>query len=395
MTGWIQSSAAYGLVGALGIVLLTRTLIGEQAMFDWGWRVPFLASAILLGISIYMRLKLKESPEFERMKREGRISKAPYAEVFLKWKNMKLVLISIFSLFISQGPIWYCAFFYSQIFLETFAKVPGVWANLIMIGATIASIPCYVFFAWLSDKVGRKPVLLTGMALSVIAIFPAFTSFAHGANSALFAAQDKSPVSVAAAPGTCSFQFDLLGRNKYETGCDIARNILTRAGVSYTSATTAVGAPTVIHIGGVEVAAPDAADLAPADLATHTADIDKRLKAALKDAGYPVAADPALFNWPMIVLPFVVLVLAATALYGPMAATLVELFPTNVRYTALSVPYHLGIGVVGGLMPMMAFAIATASGNIFAGLWYPVLFGGFAVIFTFFFFPETRGRPLS
>ncbi len=394
-TGWIQSSAAFGLVGALGLVLLTRSIIGEEAMADWGWRVPFLASGFLLAISIWMRLRLNESPEFERMKEEGQISKAPFAEVFLRWSNLKYVLIALVSLFLSQGPLWYSIFFYSQIFLETFTKVSGVWSNSIMIGAVILSIPCYVFFAWLSDRVGRKPVLLLGMATAVVAMFPAFHLLARGANSALFDAQTSAPVTVVADAGSCSLQFDLLGRKKYDTGCDIARNILTKAGVSYSTVAAPAGSVTQVRIGGAEIAAPDATGKTGADLAAATAAIDKTLKAGLHAAGYPAAADPKAFNWPMIIAPFVVLVLAATALYGPMAAALVEMFPTHVRYTALSVPYHFGIGLVGGLMPMSAFAIATASGDIFAGLWYPVLFGGVASICCLLFFPETRGRPLS
>lgn len=395
VTGWVQSSAAYGLVGALGLVLATRTLIGEQAMTDWGWRVPFLASAVLLAISIWMRLKLDESPEFVRMKSQGVVSRAPYAETFLRWSNLKYVLIATASLFLSQGPIWYCIFFYSQIFLESFAKTPGVWSNSIMISVTVISIPGYVFFAWLSDKVGRKPILLFGMVLSVVAMFPAFHAIARGANGELFAAQKASPVEVVANPDSCSFQFDLLGRNKYLTGCDIARFTLTRAGISYVSRSAPAGAPTVIHVGDVSVDAADAPNLTGAALGAHTADIDKRLKAALTEAGYPTVADPARFNWLMIIGGFAVLVIAATALYGPMAAALVELFPTSVRYTALSVPYHLGIGVVGGLMPMMAFAIATTTGDLFAGLWYPVVFGSIATVCCILFFPETRGRDLK
>ena len=395
ITGWIQSSAAYGLVGALGLVLATRSIIGEAAMADWGWRVPFLASAVLLAISIWMRLKLDESPEFVRMKAEGKISRAPYAEAFLRWSNLKYVLIATGSLFLSQGPIWYCIFFYSQIFLESFAKTPGIWSNSIMIGVTLASIPLYVFFAWLSDKVGRKPVLLFGMGLAVIAMFPAFHAFAGGANGALFAAQKAAPVEVVADPKTCSFQFDLLGRNKYISGCDIARFTLTKAGVSYVSKAAAPDAAATVRVGDISLEAKTATGLSGAALAAHTADIDKRLKAVLAASGYPVSADPAQFDWPMIIAGFAVLVIAATALYGPMAAALVELFPTSVRYTALSVPYHLGIGVVGGLMPMMAFAIATATGNIFAGLWYPVGFGAIATVCCLVFFPETRGRELK
>jgi MFS family permease len=394
-TAWIQSSAAFGLVGALGVVLITRSAIGETEMANWGWRVPFLASAFLLGISIWMRLKLNESPEFVKMKNEGNVSRAPYAEVFTRWSNMKYVLIIFVTLLLAQGPLWYSEFFYTQIFLETFTKVPGYWSNLIMIGVVQFSIPCYIFFARLSDKVGRKPVMLAGMAVSTLAMFPAFNSMANGANGALFKAQQQAPVSITADKASCNFQVDLLNRIKYETGCDIARNVLTGAGVSYTSSEAPAGSPTTIHIGSVSIEAADAAGKSGADLAAHTSDIDKRIKAGLKAAGYPAAADPAQFNWPMIVIPFIVLVLAATALYGPMAAALVELFPARVRYTALSVPYHLCIGVVGGFMPAMAYGIAKANGDIFSGLWYPVVFGGIASILTLLIYPETKGKALS
>jgi len=394
-TAWIQSSAAFGLVGALGIVLMTRSLVGEEAMFDWGWRVPFLASAFLLAISIWMRLKLNESPEFTRMKEEGTVSKAPYREAFAPGPNLRNVLIILVTLLLAQGPLWYSEFFYTQIFLENFTKVPGFWSNLIMIGAVLFSIPCYIFFARLSDKVGRKPVMLAGMAVSTIAMFPAFMMMANGANGALFKAQEQSPVSITADQSTCSFKIDLLNRLKPQTGCDIARKTLISAGVSYTTENAPAGTAPVVHIGGTSVPAPDATGSTGADLTAKSAEIDKALKAALKDAGYPLTADPANFNWVMIVIPFIVLVLAATALYGPMAAALVELFPARVRYTALSVPYHLCIGVVGGLMPAAAFAIATASGNIFSGLWYPVVFGAIATVCTLLFYPETKGKQLS
>ncbi|MBI1359536.1 MAG: MFS transporter [Alphaproteobacteria bacterium] len=395
ITGWIQSSAAYGLVGALGLVLLTRTLIGEDAMAAWGWRVPFLASAILLAISIWMRLKLDESPEFVRMRKEGQVSRAPFAEAFLRWSNLKYVLIAIVALFFSQGPLWYCIFFYSQVFLESFAKVQGAWSNAIMIGAVVVSIPFYVFFAWLSDRIGRKPVLLFGMALATVAIFPSFHAFANGANHALVEAQKRAPITVVADPATCTFKIDLLGRSKPKSGCDIARNLLTRAGVNYRNQAASAGSPTTVHIGDVSVSAADGDGVDVQALSTRTKDIDQKIKGALETSGYPKSADPAAFNWPLLIAPFVVLIIAATALYGPMAAALVELFPTSVRYTALSVPYHLGIGVVGGFMPASAFAIATATGNIFAGLWYPVAFGAVATLCCLLFFPETRGRELT
>ena len=408
-TGWIQSSAAFGLMGALTIVLSTRAGLGEEEFFAWGWRIPFLASAILVGISIWMRLRLNESPEFEKMKAEGTISRAPYAEVFLKWENLRLVLLAICAFLMAQGAIWWCAFSYTQIFLERFMKLPGIWSNILLMGATVVSIPLYVFFGWLSDRIGRKPVLIFGMVLSVVAMIPAFQAFSAGANGPLLQAQKDQPVIIHADPASCSFQFDLLGGRKYETGCDIARAHLTNAGIGFTIKPEAAGSPTAIQIGETSEArmpAPDGLGLDKAALAAHTKAVNGSLDAALAAAGYPAPvkapatpeefqAQAESFNWPLIVGGFLALVIAATALYGPMAATLVELFPTRVRYTALSVPYHVGIGWVGGFMPMTAFAIATATGDVFAGLWYPVIFGIIGIVTCLFLYPETKGRALT
>ena len=394
-TGWIQSSAAFGLLGAIGVVLATRTIVGEEAFQAWGWRIPFLFSAFLLAISIWMRLKLKESPEFERMKTEGRISEAPFRDVFLKWSNMKYVIIAFLSLMTAQGAIWWCVFFYTQIFLESFMKLPPAWANSILIAATLSSVPLYVFFGWLSDRIGRKPVMLFGMVLAAVAMFPAFHAIASGANPALAKAQETTPVVVHADPAGCSFQFDLLGRTKYETSCDIARNVLTKAGVAFSTVDAPAGALTSVSIGGVEVETLDGAGLRGEELAAITKENQTRIAGALEQAGFPTAADIGSVNWLRIALGFLVLVIAATALYGPLAAALVELFPSNVRYTALSVPYHVGVGWVGGFMPMTAFAIAAATGNIFAGLWYPIVFAGISIVACVILFPETRGRALT
>jgi len=273
--------------------------------------------------------------------------------------------------------------------------VPGVWSNLIMIGVVVVSIPGYIFFARLSDRVGRKPVMLAGMALSTIAMFPAFHLLAEGANGALFEAEKAAPVQLVADPATCSVQIDLLGRNKYVTGCDIARNSLTKSGVNYVRVNAPPGSTAKVRVGDISLETGLAPSSAGPALNAYTADVDKRLKAVLAQADYPLTADPAQFKWPLIAGAFLVLIIAATALYGPMAASLVELFPTSVRYTALSVPYHLAIGVVGGLMPFMAFAIATSNGDIFAGLWYPVAFGAVATISCFLLYPETKGRELK
>ena len=408
-TGWIQSSAAFGLMGALAVVVGTRAAMGEEQFFAWGWRIPVLASAILVGISIWMRLRLHESPEFLKMKEEGTISKAPYAEVFLKWENLRLVLLAIFAFLMAQGAIWWCVFSYTQIFLERFMKLPGIWANVLLMGATLISIPLYVFFGWLSDRVGRKPVLIMGMVLSVVAMIPCFQAFSAGANPALLSAQREQPVVIHADPATCSFQFDLLGGRKYETGCDIARYYLTNAGIGFSISNEPAGSPAMVQIGDnadARTPATDAVGLEKPALDAHARGINESLAAALRAAGYPppikspatpaeFQAQAADFNWPLIVGGFLVLVVGACALYGPMAAALVELFPTRVRYTALSVPYHIGIGWVGGFMPMTAFAIATATGDVFAGLWYPVVFGIIGIVTCLFLFPETKGRPLT
>jgi MFS family permease len=408
-TSWIQASAAFGLMGALAVVLGVRATMGEEQFMAWGWRLPFLASAVLVAVSVWMRLRLHESPEFEKMKQEGTVSRAPYAEVFLKWENLRLVLLSIFAFLMAQGAIWWCVFAYTQIFLERFMKLPGIWSNLLLVGATLVSIPMYVFFGTLSDRIGRKPVLIFGMVLSVVAMIPAFQAFSAGVNAPLLEAQRDQRVVIHADPATCSFQFDLLGGRKYETGCDIARYYLTNAGIGFSTQAEPAGSPSGIQIGDnsdARIPAPNALGLDKAGLDAHAKTITVPLSEALAAAGYPAPIPPpttpeefqaqaASFNWPMVIGGFFVLLVAATALYGPMAATLVELFPTRVRYTALSVPYHIGVGWVGGFMPMTAFAIATATGDVFAGLWYPVIFGIIGIVTCLFLYPETKGRALT
>jgi MFS family permease len=384
-TGWIQASAAFGLLGAQAIVLLVRSQMAPEDFDAWGWRIPFLLSAGLLAISIWMRLQLKESPQFEKAKTEGRLSQAPYADVFLKWKNMKIVLIALFSVLMAQGAIWWCAFFYTQIFLESSIKLSPIFTNIVLIAATLVSIPLYVFFAGLSDKIGRKPVILFGIGLAILAVFPSFQFMARGANPALLEAMETTPVTVHADPATCSFQFDVLGRAKYTSGCDLGRNALRGAGVGFKTVDAPAGSPTEIHVGGAVV------PIADGDQAqTNTA-----VRAALTQAGYPASAAENEVNWPLIALGLVALVVAATALYGPQAAALVELFPTNVRYTALSVPYHVGVGWVGGFMPFFGVALVAATGDLFAGLWYLVFFAAISFVCCLFLFPETRGRPLN
>lgn len=408
-TAWIQSSAAFGLLGALAVVLTARAGLGEEQFVAWGWRIPFLTSALLVAVSVWMRLRLHESPEFERMKAEGTVSRAPYAEVFLKWENLRLVILSIFAFLMAQGAIWWCAFSYTQIFLERFMKLPGVWANVLLIGATLVSIPLYVVFGWLSDRVGRKPVLLLGLVFSVLAMIPGFQAFSAGANGPLLTAQKEQPVVIHADPATCSFQFDLLGGKKYETGCDISRAYLTNAGIGFTTKAEPGSTLTSVQIGedsDHRIPVGDGVGLEKAALDAHTKAINASLSEGLKAAGYPAPLKPpanmaefqqqaGTFNWALIIGGFAPIIIAACALYGPMAAALVEMFPTRVRYTALSVPYHIGVGWVGGFMPMTAFAIATATGDVFAGLWYPVVFGIIGIVTCLFLMPETKGKPLT
>ncbi len=394
-TGWIQASAAFGLLGAQGVVLLTRMNLGEEAFVAWGWRIPFLVSLGLLGVSVWMRTRLRESPEFERARAEKRLSAAPFKDVFLKWKNLKIVLIALFSITGAQGAIWWCTFSYSQVFLETTMKFEPLLTNLVLGAATLISIPLYVFFAWLSDKIGRKPIIAFGIGLALLAVFPSFQMMARGANPVLFQAVETAPVKIHAASGTCSFQFDILGRARYETACDMARAALTRVGVAYTTENAPAGEATSVRVGGAVVPISDGQGMQPKELQKLSSETAAAIQTALRAAGYPATASSGQTNWLLIAAGLAAMVIAATALYGPQAAALVELFPTNVRYTALSVPYHVGVGWVGGFMPVTAFAIAAATGDIFSGLWYLIFFAAISFACCIFFLPETKGRALN
>jgi MFS family permease len=395
MTGWIQASAAFGLFGALGVILITRTILGEEAFTAWGWRIPFMVSAVLVGISIWMRLKLSESPTFQKMHEEGGHSKAPYTEAFGQWPNLKLVLIALFAVMSAQGAVWYTAFFYTQIFLEKFLKVEPATVNFLMIAATVASAPLYIIFGWLSDKVGRKPVMLAGMILALVAFFPGFHLLMQTANPDLARASSQTPIVVVADPATCSLQFDPVGKAVFSTACDIAKNTLANAGVSYDTQKAPAGTKAYVKIGTVSVASVDGTGLDKAGLQAVKTDVETRLKAALQTAGYPAKADPAKINVWGVFGVLMVFVVAATALFGPIASCLVELFPTRIRYTAMSLPYHIGTGWIGGFLPFTAFAIVASTGNIYSGLWYPVIFTAISVVCTLLFLPETRGRSLD
>jgi predicted MFS family arabinose efflux permease len=394
-TSWVQTSAAFGLFAALGVILATRKLVGEDAFAAQGWRVPFLVSAGLLAVSVWMRFKLSESPAFTLLKAEGGATKAPYADAFGNWPSLKLVFLAFFSMMSAQGAVWYCSFFYIQVFMEKFLKVDPATINLLMMTAVAASAPLYVFFGWLSDRVGRKIVMLGGMSVALIAFFPGFHALERAANPALAEASARTPVTVIADPADCSLQFDLVGKAAFVSSCDIAKSFLANAGVSYANASAAPGTMASVRIGDAQIASASARGLPKAQAKTVKAGVENRLRGALKAAGYPAKADPARLNvWAMLGI-LMVFVVAATALFGPLAACLVELFPTRIRYTALSLPYNIGTGWIGGFLPITAFAIVAARGDIYSGLWYPVFFTLISVVATLFFLPETRGRSLT
>jgi MFS family permease len=394
-TSWVQTSAAFGLFGALLVIMGTRAVVGIEAFDAWGWRIPFAVSIGLLGISVWMRLKLTESPAFAKMKADGEASKAPYAEAFGQWKNMKLVILAFLSMMCAQGAVWYTSFFYSQTFMEKFLKVDPVTINALMMTATAVSAIFYVVFGWLSDKVGRKPVMLAGMTLALAFYFPGFHLLERAANPALAEASARSPVVVIADPADCALQFDPVGKAAFVSSCDIVKSALANAGVSYTNQKAPAGSQAVMRVGTVEIASPSATGLSKDQTKAVKTRTETAIKAALTQAGYPAKADPARMNLPGMFGVLFVFVIAATALFGPLAACLVELFPTRVRYTALSLPYHIGTGWVGGFVPFFAFAIVAAVGNIYAGLWYPVAFTLLSVLVTLFLLPETNGRPLD
>ena len=397
-TSWVQTAAAFGLFGALLVILVTRVSLGKlfgPAAFDaWGWRIPFLLSSALLAVSVFMRMKLTESLAFAAMKAEGGQSKAPLTEAFGQWKHLKIVLIALVGIMFAQGAVWYTAFFYVQTFMEKFLKIDPATINLLMMIIVALSAPFYVFFGWLSDKLGRKLVLLFGMVLMLFAYFPGFHMLANALNPALAEATAASPATVIADPIDCSLQFDPVGKASFTSSCDIAKSALANAGVSYINQAGTPGQAAMVRAGLATIDSLDARGL-PKDVAKALkTSVETQIKEGLARAGYPAKADPKRINFPAAIAILMVFVIASTALFGPMAACLVELFPTRIRYTALSLPYHIGTGWIGGFVPFTAFAIVAAVGNIYSGLWYPFAFTLLATVVTIFLLPETKHRSL-
>ncbi len=370
-TAWIQTTATLGLLLSLMVILGTRTALGEDAFAAWGWRIPFIVSVFLLGASIWIRLSMQESPVFQQLKAEGKTSKAPLRESFAQWPNLKLVLLALFGLTAGQAVVWYTGQFYSLFFLTQTLKIDGATANLLVGVALLIGTPFFLVFGALSDRIGRKKIILAGCLLAALTYFPLFKALTAAGNPALAQALRSAPVTLTAKPDECSFQFNPTGTTRFTSSCDVAKQALANASVNYDSV-AGTGAA-LIKVGTREIAAYDAASLGGTPLAARDAAFKQELAAALTEAGYPSRAAPEGVNKPLLVLILTVLVIYVTMVYGPIAAILVEMFPTRIRYSSMSLPYHVGNGWFGGLLPTTAFAIVAQNGNIYSGLWYPVV----------------------
>ncbi|MBP7702038.1 MAG: MHS family MFS transporter [Phenylobacterium sp.] len=395
-TSWIQTTATLGLFLSLIVILAVRSLTGEEVFKAWAWRIPFLVSAILLAVSLWIRLKLNESPVFQKMVDEGKTSKKPLAESFGQWSNLKVVLLALVGLTAGQAVVWYTGQFYALFFLEKTLKVDGPLTNTLVAFALILGTPFFVVFGWLSDKIGRKPIILTGCLLAALTYFPIFKALTEAANPALAHASARAPVVVIADPATCHVQFDPVGKQVFTSGCDVARAALANAGVSYEAVdSTAKSEGAFVMIGERGLAGLDATGMSTAQFKAARDVWVKDLNAILHEAGYPPKADPDQVNKPMVVGLLFLLMLYVTMVYGPVAAALVEMFPARIRYTSMSLPYHIGNGWFGGFLPTTAFAMVAATGNIYFGLWYPIVIAAATAVIGFLFVREMRGANVD
>ena len=424
-TSWIQTTATLGLFLSLMVILGTRTYTGEAEFAEWGWRVPFIVSILLLAISVWIRMTMNESPAFQKMKAEGKTSKAPLAESFGQWKNLKIVILALLGLTAGQAVVWYTGQFQALFFLTGPLKVDGATANLLIAASLIIGTPFFVVFGSLSDKIGRKKIIMAGLLLAIVTYFPVFKALTKAANPDLYAAQENSKVTLTADQKECSFQFNPTGTAKFTTSCDIAKQKLAANSVSYDNFPGAAGSAAVIKVGEKEITtaitpeviaeAKAAAEAKLAELKAATPVDEKAVKAAedkvkalsdekkakdavltgnlaaaLKEAGYPAKSDPAKLNKPMVIALLTWLMILVTMVYGPIAAMLVEMFPTRIRYTSMSLPYHIGNGWFGGLLPTTFLAIVMQTGNMYNGLWYPIIVAGMTLIIGTLFVKETK-----
>ena len=393
-TSFIQTTATLGLFLSLLVILGCRFALGNEAFEDWGWRIPFLLSIVLLGVSVWIRMQLSESPLFQEMKDNGKLSKSPLTESFFS-KNGKIVLLALLGATAGQAVVWYAGQFYSLFFLTQTLKIDGTTANLLIAGGLIIGTPFFIFFGWLSDKIGRKPIIMGGCLIAALTFFPIFKGLTHYGNPAMEEAVASNPVVVVADPATCKFQFDPVGKKVFTSSCDIAKAALAKSGVTYSNQDAPAGTVAHIQVGEATVEAFEGGGMDAATFKTRSGEFGKTLSADLTAAGYPEKADPARINKPMLLVLLSLLVIYVTMVYGPIAAWLVELFPTRIRYTSMSLPYHIGNGWFGGFLPTIAFAMVVASGNIYQGLWYPIVIAAMTLVIGTLFLPETKDVDIT
>ncbi|QIE87167.1 MULTISPECIES: MFS transporter [Pseudomonas] len=394
-TSWIQTTATLGLFLSLLVIMACRTVLGTEAFEAWGWRIPFLLSILLLIISVYIRLQLAESPVFMKMKEEGKASKAPLTESFGRWENLKVVIMSLLGGTAGQAVVWYTGQFYALFFLLQTLKIDPQTANLLIAGSLLLGTPFFVFFGSLSDRIGRKKIIMTGCILAALTYFPIFHGLTQFGNPDVFAAQEKNPVTVVADPSACAFQFDPVGKARFVSSCDMAKSLLAKRAIPYENLKAETGAVAQVHIGDKVIASFEGAGMPAAEFKVQSEVFTAQLAASLKEAGYPEKADPAKINHLMMLVLLTVLVIYVTMVYGPIAAWLVELFPTRIRYTSMSLPYHIGNGWFGGFLPTVAFAMVAATGDIYYGLWYPIVIAVMTAVLGILFLPETKDRDIT
>ena len=393
-TAWIQTTATLGLFLSLMVILGTRTAIGEEAFADWGWRIPFLVSVFLLAVSVWIRLSMNESPAFAKMKAEGKTSKAPLTESFGQWKNLKVVILALVGLTAGQAVVWYTGQFDALFFLQQTLKVDGATANILIAGSLLLGTPFFIVFGSLSDKIGRKPIIMAGCLIAALTYFPIFSALTHYANPALEAALKNAPVVVTADPADCQFQFNPTGTKKFTSSCDIVKAKLAAASVNYSNEIAPAGTAASVKVGDKVIASYSSTGLPKEEAAAKDKAFSKELADAIKAAGYPPKADPAQINKPMVLVLLTILVLYVTMVYGPIAAMLVEMFPTRIRYTSMSLPYHIGNGWFGGLLPTTAFALVAFKGDIYYGLWYPIIIALATFVIGMLFIKETKDNDI-
>ncbi|HEX7649894.1 MAG TPA: MFS transporter [Noviherbaspirillum sp.] len=393
-TAWIQTTATLGLFLSLLVILGTRTAIGEAAFADWGWRIPFLVSVFLLAVSVWIRLSMNESPAFAKMKAEGKTSKAPLTESFGQWKNLRIVILALVGLTAGQAVVWYTGQFYALFFLTQTLKMDGATANLLIAASLVIGTPFFIVFGSLSDKIGRKPIIMGGCLIAALTYFPIFSALTHYTNPALENAIKNAPVVVVADPADCQFQFNPTGTKKFTSSCDIVKAKLAAASVNYSNEAAPAGTPTTVKIGDKVIQSYDASKLSKDEAAAKEKALAKELGDAIKAHGYPSKADPAQMNKGMILVLLTILVIYVTMVYGPIAAMLVEMFPTRIRYTSMSLPYHIGNGWFGGLLPTTSFALVAYKGDIYYGLWYPIVIALITFVVGTLFVKETKDNDI-